>query len=124
MAFPLFAPRRVLSQGGQLGDGVVPPPANTRVAAIVGRGAAAYGRAREVSALLVWTAAVFLLLALASYAGEPASAQVNADAQAAPSIVGANWVGPVGEACARALVTAIGVVSWAIPFELALLGIP
>ena len=97
MAFPLFAPRRVLSQGGQLGDGVVSPPSNTRVASVVGRGALVrtHGRAREIYALLVWTAAVFLHLALASYAGDPAAASlglgaVTDGAPALPPVVGAN----------------------------------
>jgi S-DNA-T family DNA segregation ATPase FtsK/SpoIIIE len=64
-----------------------------------------YGRGREVAALVVWTLAVFLVLALASY----------------PE---ANWVGPVGEVFARGLVSLVGVVGWALPLELFLLGIP
>jgi len=80
-------------------------PANTRIPTVLGRGAAAYGRAREVAALAAWTLAVFLALALASYPD-------------------ANWVGPVGELCARALVSLVGVVAWTLPVELVLLGIP
>ncbi|HEX8796304.1 MAG TPA: DNA translocase FtsK [Polyangiaceae bacterium] len=80
-------------------------PANTRIPTVLGRGAAAYGRAREVAALAAWTLAVFLALALASY----------------PE---ANWVGPVGELCARGLVSLVGVVAWTLPVELVLLGIP
>jgi len=80
-------------------------PANTRIPTVLGRGAAAYGRAREVAALAAWTLAVFLALALASFPD-------------------ANWVGPVGELCARGLVSLVGLVAWALPVELVLLGIP
>ena len=92
MALPVFAP---------------PPkaPANLRNPSILGRGAGVYGRTREVAALVVWTLALFLLLALASY---PAP----------------NWVGPVGEVFAGWLVSVVGVVAWALPLELFLLGIP
>ncbi|MBL8609388.1 MAG: DNA translocase FtsK [Myxococcales bacterium] len=117
MALPLFAPRRPTST--EIGE---PLPANTRSPAILGRGAASYPRGREAAALLFWTAALFLALALGSYQGEPAAAAVLSPD--APRVVGANWVGSVGEACARAIVSVIGVVSWAIPIEAALLGIP
>ena len=117
MALPLFAPRRQPTP--DLGEQL---PVNTRNPSILGKGAAAYPRGREAAALLFWTAALFLALALGSYAGEPAAAAVLSPD--APRVVGANWVGSVGEACARALVGVIGVVSWAIPVEAALLGIP
>jgi len=78
---------------------------NTRTPTVLGRGAAAYGRGREVAALVLWTLAAFLALAVASY---PAP----------------NWVGPVGELCAHGLVSLVGVVAWALPLELLLLGIP
>src|ERR1700735_5663038 len=92
MAIPLYAP---------------PPraPSNTRTPTVLGRGAAAYGRTREVFALVVWTLAIFLGLALASY----------------PE---ANWVGPVGEAFAGWLASLVGLVAWALPLELFLMGIP
>jgi DNA segregation ATPase FtsK/SpoIIIE, S-DNA-T family len=92
MAIPVFGP---------------PPraPSNTRTPTVLGRGAAAYGRTREVAALMVWTLALFLGLALASY---PES----------------NWVGPVGEVFAGWLASLVGLVAWALPFELFLLGIP
>jgi S-DNA-T family DNA segregation ATPase FtsK/SpoIIIE len=80
---------------------------------VIGPGAAVYARGREAAALLFWTLAVFLGLALASYAGDPAGGSY-----------GRNWVGPVGELCARGLVSVIGLVSWAFPLELVLLGIP
>jgi S-DNA-T family DNA segregation ATPase FtsK/SpoIIIE len=133
MAFPLFAPRRAL---GVSHDGVhasSPNPANTRMASVLGAGAGRYTRGREVAALLLWTVAVFLVLALASYAGDPAVALL-ADASVPPipgdtlpaviAIRGENWVGPVGESCARALVSLIGVIAWSIPLEFALLGVP
>src|SRR6516162_2742077 len=82
----------------------VAAPANTRIPTVLGRGAAAYGRAREATALAAWTLAVFLALALASYPN-------------------ANWVGPVGEVCARGLVSLVGLVAWTLPVELVLLGI-
>jgi DNA segregation ATPase FtsK/SpoIIIE, S-DNA-T family len=92
MAIPVFGP---------------PPraPSNTRTPTVLGRGAAAYGRTREVAALVVWTLALFLALALASY---PDS----------------NWVGPVGQVLAGWLASLVGLVSWALPLELFLLGIP
>jgi S-DNA-T family DNA segregation ATPase FtsK/SpoIIIE len=92
-------------------------PANTRTATILGRGAAAYGRTREVAALVLWTLAIFLVLALASYRGDPAAAPATTPA-------GSDWVGPVGALAAHALVSLVGVVSWALPLELALMGIP
>ncbi len=64
-----------------------------------------YGRGREVAALVVWTLAIFLVLALASYPLD-------------------NWVGPVGEVFAQGLASLVGVVAWALPLELFLLGIP
>jgi DNA segregation ATPase FtsK/SpoIIIE, S-DNA-T family len=101
MAFPLFAPR--------------PPqdvPANTRLAKIVGPGAGAYARGREVAALLFWTLALFLGLALGSYVDVGGVS------------TGGDWVGPVGAAVARALVSAVGIIAWSLPFEAVLLGIP
>ncbi len=100
MAFPLFAPRPPNAAGST--------PANTRLPKIVGPGAAVYARGREVGALLLWTVAVFLSLALGSYTDTG----------------GANWVGPVGELFAHAIVSTIGVVAWVMPLEAALLGIP
>jgi DNA segregation ATPase FtsK/SpoIIIE, S-DNA-T family len=109
MAFPIFAPRQGAVPGATPAATV---PANTR------REGTGRHRGREVAALLMWTAAIFLTLALASYLGAPSGPSDQ------PVVQGANWVGPVGEACARALVTLVGVVSWAVPLELVLLGIP
>jgi S-DNA-T family DNA segregation ATPase FtsK/SpoIIIE len=94
-------------------------PANTRTPTILGRGAAAYGRTREVAALVLFTLAVFLTLALASYRGDPSGSTLVV---ATPP--GGDWVGPVGAFFARALVSLLGVVSWGLPLEMALLGIP
>jgi S-DNA-T family DNA segregation ATPase FtsK/SpoIIIE len=67
-----------------------------------------FARGRELGALLYVAAAVFLALGLASY-----------DERG-----GADWVGPVGGRCAQLAVTALGVVAWAVPVELALFAIP
>src|SRR5215472_12711743 len=113
MAFPLFAPRRPIDASRVGPTGVPPLPPNVRVG---------LARGREVAALLLWTGAVFLALALASYAGVPV---VEGEGTVASWVVaGQNWVGPAGEACARSLVSLLGVVAWGIALELALLGIP
>ncbi len=93
-------------------------PSNTRVPTVLGRGAAAYGRTREVAAMGVWTLALFLTLALASYRGGPG------DMTTAAVPAGADWVGPVGAICARGLVSLLGLVAWSLPAELLLLGVP
>jgi S-DNA-T family DNA segregation ATPase FtsK/SpoIIIE len=100
----------------------VPPaglPPNTRVPTVLGRGASAYGRTREVAALVLWTLALFLALALASYRGDPVEVTLPI-----PTAPGGDWVGPVGAACARGLVSLVGVVAWGLPLELLLLGVP
>jgi S-DNA-T family DNA segregation ATPase FtsK/SpoIIIE len=102
----------------------VPPPpaqlpANTRMPTVLGRGAAAYGRTREVAALVLWTLALFFALALASYQGDPTGSTA-----ATPTSPGADWVGPVGALGARGLISLVGVVAWGLPLELMLLGIP
>ncbi|HEY6458967.1 MAG TPA: DNA translocase FtsK 4TM domain-containing protein, partial [Polyangiaceae bacterium] len=102
MAIPVFVPPRLAPQGTRSPAGV---QGNTRTPTVLGRGAAAFGRQREVAALLVWTLAVFLAMALASY---PAP----------------NWMGPVGEVFAGWLASLVGLVAWALPLELFLLGIP
>jgi S-DNA-T family DNA segregation ATPase FtsK/SpoIIIE len=94
-------------------------PANTRVPTVLGRGAGAYGRKHEVAALVLWTLAVFLALALASYRGDPTGI-----GSSTTTLPGADWVGFAGNLVARKLVTLVGVVAWALPLELALLGIP
>src|SRR4051812_13143374 len=121
---PVFAPRR--------NSALVPPPANTRMPSVIGTQPQTFARGREVAALLLWTFAVFLCLALWSYAGDPAAAAVAAAAlpgadgapvvPAVAGIVGENWVGPVGAAVARAFVTLVGVAAWVVPLEALLLG--
>ena len=94
MSVPLFAPRR-------------PAPS------VLGGDPDAFARGREALALVLWTFALFSCLALGSF--ETSDAGVS---------VGANWVGPVGEACARGVASALGIVAWAIPLEAVLLGVP
>lgn len=113
MAFPLLAQRRPEAQ----------LPSNNRVPTVLGAGAGALARHREIAALGMWTSAVFLGLALASYIGEPSTAPTP-NGIPHDALVGENWVGPVGEACARCLVQLVGLAAWAIPLEMFLLGIP
>jgi S-DNA-T family DNA segregation ATPase FtsK/SpoIIIE len=94
-------------------------PRNTRAPTVLGRGAAAYGRTREVAALVLWTLSLFLVLALASYQGDPSGAVLPQ-----PTLPGPDWVGPVGAFVARGLVSLVGLVAWALPLELMLMGIP
>jgi S-DNA-T family DNA segregation ATPase FtsK/SpoIIIE len=113
---PVFAPRR--------GGGFVLPPANTRFPSVLGTQPQTFARGREVAALLLWTFALFLSLALASYAGDPAAVPLVDGASGPPPIAGENWVGPVGAVVARAFVTLVGVAAWVVPLEALLLGIP
>jgi S-DNA-T family DNA segregation ATPase FtsK/SpoIIIE len=123
-----FERERVAPPGmGASGDGKARPVGsnlpvnarNTRMPTVLGRGAAAYGRTREVAALILWTLALFFVLALASYQGDPSGAPL-----ATPTPAGPEWVGPVGAFVARSLVSLVGVVGWALPLELMLMGIP
>ncbi|MDP9151446.1 MAG: DNA translocase FtsK 4TM domain-containing protein, partial [Myxococcota bacterium] len=114
MTLPLFAPRPTSADSSRLAP-------NTRMPSVLGRGAAAYGRTREVAALVLWTLALFLALALASYQGDSSGVAVG---PGAAGHAGQDWVGPVGALCARGLVTLVGVVAWALPLELFVLGIP
>src|ERR1700730_3866916 len=98
MTLPVFAPRPASGEAPRV-------PSNTRVPTVLGRGAGAYGRPHEVAALILWTLALFLVLALASYyQGDPSGA-----AQPTPVPVSHDWVGPVGDSIAWALVRLIGV---------------
>ncbi|MBX3213278.1 MAG: DNA translocase FtsK 4TM domain-containing protein [Labilithrix sp.] len=97
-----------------------PLPQNTRAPNVLGAQPQTFARGREVAALLLWTLAVFFALALASYAGEPAVAGQTEP----PSVTGEDWVGPVGAVVARGAVGLVGVMSWVVPFEALLLGIP
>ncbi|HVJ89292.1 MAG TPA: DNA translocase FtsK 4TM domain-containing protein, partial [Labilithrix sp.] len=109
---PAFLPR----------NGRVLPP-NTRSPTVLGAQPQSFARGREVAALLLWTLAVFFALALASYAGEPTPPS-PAEGEVAATITGENWVGPVGAFVARSFVSLVGVMSWVVPFEALLLGIP
>ncbi len=94
-------------------------PVNTRAPTVLGRGAGAYGISREVGALVLWTLALFLGLALASYRGDPSGAL-----PAVATASGSDWVGAVGAFLARSIVSLVGLVAWGLPLELALIGIP
>jgi S-DNA-T family DNA segregation ATPase FtsK/SpoIIIE len=108
----LFAPRRA-------GPPDALPP-NTKLTSVLGAQPPSFKRGREVAALVLWTFAVFYALALGSYKGDP-SVPLSADVQ---TIVGENWVGPVGAHVARAIVTLVGIAAWVVPIEAILLGIP
>src|SRR5688572_32901350 len=95
-----FLPRTAALEGAPLATSPA-TPAGTR-------------RGREVAALLLFAASVFLVLALASARFDPND----------PSVMGADWVGPVGAALATFLVQGFGLVSWLLPVELALIGAP
>ena len=101
-------------------------PPNTRAPSVLGNQPQTFARGREVAALLLWTLAVFFALALASYAGEPGSAVAPATdgVESIPPIVGEDWVGVVGAVVAKCFVNLVGVMSWVVPFEALLLGIP
>ena len=71
-------------------------------------------RGREAAALLLFALALFLVLALGTYRSHPYD----------PLVEGRNWVGPVGAAVAGFLVRGFGIVAWALPAELVLLGLP
>src|SRR5258708_24892445 len=77
-------------------------PANGRVATVVGKGAGAYGLSREAAALVLWTLAVFLGLALASYRGDPSGSTGGPTPPGADSGAGAR------AGCARALRSVVG----------------
>src|SRR5258706_14190914 len=100
---PLFLPRRPIDL-----------PQNTKLPSVLGAQPQTSARGREVAALLLWTFAVFLALALASYAGDP---QGTLTAEGQPAVVGENWVGPVGASIARAFVLLVGVAAWVVPIE-------
>lgn len=74
----------------------------------------AHSFAREASAIVLFSGALFSALALISYRCDPSR----------PHVEGSNWVGPVGASIAEVLVTAVGAVSWLVPLELALIGRP
>ncbi len=116
MAFPLFAPRRAQTAGGPPDDAEAlaregSPP---RKAAAIAPKRAVHSYAREAAALVLLASALYTVLALTSFRGDPLR----------PEIVGGDWVGPVGATCAGALVETIGLAAWFIPIELCLLATP
>jgi S-DNA-T family DNA segregation ATPase FtsK/SpoIIIE len=72
------------------------------------------GRLCEAAALLLFTGAAFLFLALATAKVDPLDASVH----------GANWVGPAGGNAAALLIQGFGLVAWLLPLEIALCGAP
>ncbi len=128
MGLPLFAPRRIGST--DLGSGGPLDSANLRLGRVVAPDQKTFARGREIAALLLWSGAVFVALALASYRlelslPEPAAAgQAVADATLEMRSVGPNWMGPIGETVAGALARLAGITSWVFPLELLLLGVP
>ncbi len=71
-------------------------------------------RGAEAWALILFAAATFLVLALATVRYHPDDAQV----------VGANWMGAVGAAIATVLAQGFGAAGWWVPLELLLIGAP
>ncbi len=95
-----FLPRTAALDAGPLANSPATPVATRR--------------GREVAALLLFAASVFLALALASARFDPND----------PSVAGSDWVGPVGGAIATFLIQGFGLVSWLVPLELGLVGAP
>ena len=128
MGLPLFAPRRLGST--DQGSGEPLDSANFRLGRVVAPDQKTFARGREIAALLLWSGAVFVALALASYRvelslPEPAAAgQAVADGVLGLRSIGPNWMGPIGETVAGALARLTGVTSWVFPVELMLLGVP
>jgi len=90
-------------------------PAVTAPAQVSDSAAApAEGRGREAAALLLFAVSCFLCLALGSFRMDPSD----------PTVMGRDWVGPVGGFVASVLVRAFGLVAWLVPLEIALIGLP
>jgi S-DNA-T family DNA segregation ATPase FtsK/SpoIIIE len=68
----------------------------------------------ETAALLLFTGAAFLFLALATARFDPLD----------PAVHGSNWVGPAGGNVAALLIQGFGLVAWLLPLEIALCGAP
>jgi len=73
-----------------------------------------HGRLLEAGALLLFSAAAFLALSLASFRIDPFD----------PTQGGSDLAGATGAAIAAVLVQGFGVVAWLLPLDLALLGAP
>ncbi|MFO0760757.1 MAG: DNA translocase FtsK 4TM domain-containing protein [Byssovorax sp.] len=119
MAFPLFAPRRAQTAGGPPEAAEAParsaaPRRKNEPIAPAAATRPVHGYAREAAALVLLASALYTVLALLSYRGDPLR----------PEVAGADWVGPVGATCAGALAETIGLAAWFIPIELGLLATP
>ncbi len=77
-------------------------------------GAPLVGRGREAAALVLFAVALYLSLALLSLEVDPHD----------PTVVGPNWVGPVGAAVSEAFARGFGAVAWALPLELVVVAAP
>ena len=106
MPVRLFAPRRATSPSSEVPESPTHADAEEPTPPLA--------RGREAAALLLFTLAAFLCLALASYRFDPAD----------PTLTGSDWVGPVGAFVASILVSAFGLAAWFAPIELALLSAP
>ncbi|MDF3067304.1 MAG: uncharacterized protein K0R38_2905 [Polyangiaceae bacterium] len=73
-----------------------------------------HGRLLEAAALLLFFAAAFVALSLASYRIDPYD----------PALSGSDLAGATGAAVAAVLVQGFGVVAWLLPIDLVLLGAP
>jgi S-DNA-T family DNA segregation ATPase FtsK/SpoIIIE len=106
MPLSLFVPRRAPAV----------PIANARPAkaALASDTKPSHGYAKEAAALVLLATALYVVLALLSFRGDPMR----------PEIVGPDWVGPVGALAARGVVGTVGLVAWLVPVELALLAAP
>src|SRR5690606_28992714 len=71
-------------------------------------------RGLEAGAFMLFAAAAFLVLALASARFDPED----------PSVHGADWMGSVGGSVARVLIQGFGWAAWFAPLQLVLLGAP
>ena len=111
MAFPLFAPRRAQTAGGppDAAEALAREASPPRKAAAAASKRSPHSYAREAAALVLLASALYTVLALTSFRGDPMR----------PEIVGGDWVGPVGATCAGALVETIGLAAWFIPIEIA-----
>ena len=108
MSFTLFAPRRPQRTAAAS----CPEAPVTSEDAPSPRRAIHY--AREAAALLLFASALYWVLALGSFQGDPLRFE----------IAGPDWVGPVGAECAMVAISAVGIIAWFIPFELALMAGP
>src|SRR5687768_13421085 len=107
MGVRLFSARNALEAGSSL----PPAPAKSDDRP---KGQQFHGRVLEAAALLLFSAAAFLGLSLASYRLDPFD----------PTQSGADLAGATGAAIAAVLVQGFGVVAWLLPIDLALLGAP